>query len=249
MGRVIRSLILAFLLIIMDPCKSSSQSSSSFRSVPTVAQLTSSSSSPSNVIKIGALFTEDERESQTELAFKYAVYRINRDRTLLPNATLLYDIQYIPSGDSFHASKKGEYFFTLLPSLFLPSFSVSLSTSFVFTFCLPLILLALLIWEFSRSDQSCIHRITSQLQNPFPSFLFVLALGGNIFPSRITSSSSSVIHSFFHCLLFTQNKLIIHSFLRILSRLCFSLFPNFKWSCCHFWSPGSSSWSPCSIPV
>lgn len=118
MDRVIRSLILAFLLIIMDPCKSSSQSSSSFRSVPTVAQLTSSSSSPSNVIKIGALFTEDERESQTELAFKYAVYRINRDRTLLPNATLLYDIQYIPSGDSFHASKKGEYFFPLLPSFF-----------------------------------------------------------------------------------------------------------------------------------
>ncbi|RWS22861.1 glutamate receptor: ionotropic kainate 2 precursor-like protein 1, partial [Leptotrombidium deliense] len=55
---------------------------------------------------LGALFTEDEKNSQTELAFKYAVYRINRDRTILPNTTLIYDIQYIPHDDSFHAVKK-----------------------------------------------------------------------------------------------------------------------------------------------
>ena len=94
-----------FLIFIMEPSKSALEPSN--LSAPTAAQLTSI---PNNVIKIGALFTEDERESQTELAFKYAVYRINRDRTLLPNASLLYDIQYIPSDDSFHASKKGEYF-------------------------------------------------------------------------------------------------------------------------------------------
>lgn len=58
----------------------------------------------------GALFTENERDGPTELAFKYAVYRINKDRALLPNATMVYDIQYIPKDDSFHAAKRGEYF-------------------------------------------------------------------------------------------------------------------------------------------
>ncbi|XP_075217629.1 glutamate receptor ionotropic, kainate 2-like isoform X12 [Lycorma delicatula] len=58
------------------------------------------------VIKIGAIFTQEEKDSSTELAFKYAVYRINKDRTLLPKTTLVYDIQYVPKDDSFHASKK-----------------------------------------------------------------------------------------------------------------------------------------------
>ncbi|XP_035212026.1 glutamate receptor ionotropic, kainate 2-like [Stegodyphus dumicola] len=54
----------------------------------------------------GVLFTEDQKESPTELAFKYAVYKINKDRDILPNTTLVYDIQYVPRDDSFHASKK-----------------------------------------------------------------------------------------------------------------------------------------------
>lgn len=56
----------------------------------------------------GGLFTEDERDGPTELAFKYAVYRINKDRTLLPNITLLFDIQYTPRNDSYRAAKRGE---------------------------------------------------------------------------------------------------------------------------------------------
>ncbi|XP_044270327.1 glutamate receptor ionotropic, kainate 2-like isoform X1 [Tribolium madens] len=58
------------------------------------------------VVKIGAIFTEDQRNSATELAFKYAVYKINKDKTLLPYTSLVYDIQYVPRDDSFHASKK-----------------------------------------------------------------------------------------------------------------------------------------------
>ncbi|XP_023314977.1 glutamate receptor ionotropic, kainate 2-like isoform X5 [Trichogramma pretiosum] len=58
------------------------------------------------VIKIGAIFTHDQRNSSTELAFKYAVHKINKDRIVLPNTTLMYDIQYVPKDDSFHASKK-----------------------------------------------------------------------------------------------------------------------------------------------
>nr|CAD7423216.1 unnamed protein product [Timema monikensis] len=53
-----------------------------------------------------AIFTEDQKDSSTELAFKYAVYRINKDKYLLPRTSLIYDIQYVPKDDSFHASKK-----------------------------------------------------------------------------------------------------------------------------------------------
>ncbi|XP_044011021.1 glutamate receptor ionotropic, kainate 2 isoform X7 [Aphidius gifuensis] len=58
------------------------------------------------VIRIGAIFTEDQKDSPSELAFKYAVYRINKDKSLLPNTTLVYDIQYVPKDDSFRTSKK-----------------------------------------------------------------------------------------------------------------------------------------------
>ncbi|XP_049771202.1 glutamate receptor ionotropic, kainate 2 [Schistocerca cancellata] len=56
--------------------------------------------------RTGAIFTEDQKDSSTELAFKYAVYRINKDKELLPNTTLVYDIQYVPRDDSFRTSKK-----------------------------------------------------------------------------------------------------------------------------------------------
>ena len=65
----------------------------------------------------GALFTEDEKDGSSELAFKYAVYRINKDRTLLANITLIYDIQYVPREDSFHAAKKGNTFGKLFHSV------------------------------------------------------------------------------------------------------------------------------------
>jgi hypothetical protein len=43
-----------------------------------------------------------------ELAFRFAVNTINRNRTLLPNTTLTYDTQKINLYDSFEASKKGD---------------------------------------------------------------------------------------------------------------------------------------------
>lgn len=55
----------------------------------------------------GAIFTEDQKDSSTELAFKYAVYRINKEKSILTNTTLVYDIQYVPKDDSFRSSKKG----------------------------------------------------------------------------------------------------------------------------------------------
>lgn len=55
----------------------------------------------------GAIFSEEQKDTSIELAFKYAVYKINKDRSILPKTTLVYDIQYVPdSTDSFRTSKK-----------------------------------------------------------------------------------------------------------------------------------------------
>ncbi|KAH9425801.1 Glutamate receptor ionotropic, kainate 1, partial [Dermatophagoides pteronyssinus] len=48
----------------------------------------------------------DNDEFEAEIAFRYAVKRINKDRNILPNTTLIYDIEYISRDDSFHAAKK-----------------------------------------------------------------------------------------------------------------------------------------------
>lgn len=66
----------------------------------------------------GAIFTEEQKDSSTELAFKYAVYRINKDKTVLPKTTLVYDIQYVPKDDSFRTAKIGKYLSLLLVVLF-----------------------------------------------------------------------------------------------------------------------------------
>ncbi|KAG5884118.1 hypothetical protein JTB14_009173 [Gonioctena quinquepunctata] len=58
-----------------------------------------------SVVKIGAIFTEDQKHCASELAFEYAVDRINRDKTLLPHTLLSHNIQYVPVNDSFHANK------------------------------------------------------------------------------------------------------------------------------------------------
>ncbi|XP_012062854.1 PREDICTED: glutamate receptor ionotropic, kainate 2-like [Atta cephalotes] len=71
-----------------------------------VVSITTAMSLPP-VIRIGAIFTEDQKDSPSELAFKYAIYKINKDKTLLANTTLVYDIQYVPKDDSFRTSKKG----------------------------------------------------------------------------------------------------------------------------------------------
>jgi hypothetical protein len=52
------------------------------------------------------LFSDDQKDSATELAFKYAVYQINKADNVLPNNTLVYDIQYVPPEDSFRTTRK-----------------------------------------------------------------------------------------------------------------------------------------------
>ncbi|KAL7847509.1 hypothetical protein AOLI_G00222270 [Acnodon oligacanthus] len=60
------------------------------------------------VLRIGGIFETRENEpvSVDELAFKFAVTSINRNRTLMPNTTLTYDIQRVNLFDSFEASRR-----------------------------------------------------------------------------------------------------------------------------------------------
>ncbi|XP_052126881.1 glutamate receptor ionotropic, kainate 2 isoform X1 [Frankliniella occidentalis] len=66
------------------------------------AALTSASGLP-DVIRIGGLF--HPADDTQEVAFRYAVERINADRTLLPRARLSGQIEKISPQDSFRASK------------------------------------------------------------------------------------------------------------------------------------------------
>lgn len=63
----------------------------------------------------GGIFETRENEpvSMDELAFKFAVTSINRNRTLMPNTTLTYDIQRVNLFDSFEASRRGMTLFSI----------------------------------------------------------------------------------------------------------------------------------------
>ncbi len=56
--------------------------------------------------KLGGLFGLNEHEQ--ELAFHFAIDRINADRSILQSSTLVADVQRISDSDSFHGNKKGK---------------------------------------------------------------------------------------------------------------------------------------------
>uniref|UniRef100_A0A8C4XAR8 Glutamate receptor n=1 Tax=Erpetoichthys calabaricus TaxID=27687 RepID=A0A8C4XAR8_ERPCA len=78
----------------------------------------------------GGIFETMENEpiSIEELAFKFAITNINRNRTLMPNTTLTYDIQRINLFDSFEASRRACDQLALgVAAVFGPSHSSSVS--------------------------------------------------------------------------------------------------------------------------
>ncbi|XP_038658263.1 glutamate receptor ionotropic, kainate 1 isoform X3 [Scyliorhinus canicula] len=88
------------------------------------------SQSSQQVLRIGGIFetTENEPISIEEMAFKFAITNINRNRTLMPNTTLTYDVQRINLYDSFEASRRACDQLTLgVAAVFGPSHSSSIS--------------------------------------------------------------------------------------------------------------------------
>ncbi|KAJ3589895.1 hypothetical protein NHX12_010736 [Muraenolepis orangiensis] len=86
--------------------------------------------SSQQVLRIGGIFETRESElvSTDELAFKFAVTNINRNRTLMPNITLTYDIQRINLFDGFEASRRACDQLALgVVAVFGPSHSSSVS--------------------------------------------------------------------------------------------------------------------------
>uniref|UniRef100_A0A8C1QGD3 Glutamate receptor, ionotropic, kainate 1b n=1 Tax=Cyprinus carpio TaxID=7962 RepID=A0A8C1QGD3_CYPCA len=86
--------------------------------------------SAQQVLRIGGIFEtlENEPIRMEELAFKFAVTNINRNRTLMPNTTLTYDIQRINLFDSFEASRRACDQLALgVAAVFGPSHSSSVS--------------------------------------------------------------------------------------------------------------------------
>jgi len=73
------------------------------RGVVLVCLLHSVALLPNNV-RIGGLF--EDTSSVEEIAFKYAVDHINRNRDLLPRSRVMAQIERIPKHDSFYASKR-----------------------------------------------------------------------------------------------------------------------------------------------
>ncbi|KAF4114988.1 hypothetical protein G5714_005211 [Onychostoma macrolepis] len=81
-----------------------------------------------HVLRFGGIFESIESgpSGPEELAFKFALNTINRNRTLLPNTTLTYDIQRINVFDSFEASRKAcEQLSLGVAAIFGPSHSSS----------------------------------------------------------------------------------------------------------------------------
>ncbi|RXN08178.1 glutamate receptor kainate 2 isoform X2 [Labeo rohita] len=86
------------------------------------------SSGMPHVLRFGGIFESIESgpSGPEELAFKFALNTINRNRTLLPNTTLTYDIQRINVFDSFEASRKAcEQLSLGVAAIFGPSHSSS----------------------------------------------------------------------------------------------------------------------------
>ncbi|XP_039516715.1 glutamate receptor ionotropic, kainate 2 isoform X2 [Pimephales promelas] len=93
-----------------------------------VLMFVAGSSGMPHVLRFGGIFESIESgpSGPEELAFKFALNTINRNRTLLPNTTLTYDIQRINVFDSFEASRKAcEQLSLGVASIFGPSHSSS----------------------------------------------------------------------------------------------------------------------------
>jgi ionotropic kainate glutamate receptor 2 len=57
---------------------------------------------------LGGIFPEELKGTPVEVAFKYAVFSVNRERKLLGNSTLVYRTLYFKNTDTFSATRIGK---------------------------------------------------------------------------------------------------------------------------------------------
>lgn len=53
-------------------------------------------------------------DDNQEIAFRYAVDKINTDKSILPRSKLTAQVEIISPQDSFHASKRGDFFIRII---------------------------------------------------------------------------------------------------------------------------------------
>ncbi|XP_070074168.1 glutamate receptor ionotropic, kainate 2 isoform X3 [Drosophila takahashii] len=58
------------------------------------------------LVRVGAIFSNQPGKYNSELAFRYAVHRLNLDKSLLPETTVEYYIEYVNRLDSFETVQK-----------------------------------------------------------------------------------------------------------------------------------------------
>ena len=67
----------------------------------------------------GGLFANEPGDKEVENAFKFAVYRINKDKTLLNATRLDYVVEHISAADSYLASKAGKSHLVLITGVLI----------------------------------------------------------------------------------------------------------------------------------
>nr|XP_036674145.1 glutamate receptor ionotropic, kainate 2 isoform X2 [Drosophila suzukii] len=58
------------------------------------------------LVRVGAIFSNQPGKYNSELAFRYAIHRLNLDKSLLPETTVEYYIEYVNRLDSFETVQK-----------------------------------------------------------------------------------------------------------------------------------------------
>ncbi|XP_020809879.1 glutamate receptor ionotropic, kainate 1 isoform X2 [Drosophila serrata] len=76
------------------------------RSLLLLRLFTCASSIPA-VIRVGAIFPKQPIKYNSELAFRYAIHRLNNDKSLLPETIVDYDVEYVSQHNSFETARKG----------------------------------------------------------------------------------------------------------------------------------------------
>ena len=60
------------------------------------------------IVILGGLFEHNDHDNIQIVAFRYAVEKVNSNKTVLPYARLSTQVEHVANGDSFKVSKQGK---------------------------------------------------------------------------------------------------------------------------------------------